>query len=331
VFATLLGGLPRPPLPEDVRPEDLVVAAVAAQAARGIEPLTDGRVLWADRYADAVAGLEGIERDTATGTLRMVAAPSRVRPLAVAAYRRTRTLTDRAVKQALPGPYTLGRWVARDPGLSREAVTIALAIALREEVLELAAAGCPLIEIEERDAAAIGSDPRERALFREAHDALTSGVRGVHLSLALTGPSAESAGGPTVLHPAYASYGFDLIEGPGGWDLVVDVPGDRGVVCGALATRPDLPHGPDLLLYAAGYAASTGGRGLARVGLAPAGGLESLDWPRVERLLDELAEGVLVASMPSGRERAERLDPRATDLRSAALGRYSPPRRAKKA
>ena len=330
MFATLLGGLPRPPLPLGVPPEDLVVAAVAAQTARGFEPVTDGRVLWPDRYADAVVGLAGIERDRATGSLRVHAAPSRVRSLTVEAYRRTRTLTDRAVKQALPGPYSLARRLARDPGVARESLTLALAAALREEVLDLAAAGCPLVEIEERDAAAIGLDPRERAIFTEAHDALTSGVRDVHLSLALTGQSAESAGAATVLHPAYASYGFDLIDGPGGWDLVVDVPGDRGVVCGALATRPDLPHGPELLLYAAGYAASTGGRGISRVGLAVAGGLETLDWPRVERLLDELAEGVLIASMPSGRERAEMLDPRATDLRSAALGRYSPPRPAKK-
>lgn len=329
MFATLLAGLPRPPLPDTVRGEDLVAAAVAVQASRGLEPLTDGRVLWPDRYADAVAGLAGVERDPRTGALHLVAEPRRGRPLAVEAFRRARSLTDRAVKQALPGPYSLGRRLARDPALDRDTVTLALAVALRDEVLALVAEGCPLIEIEERDGGAIGSDPHERALFRAAHDALTDGVHGVHLSLALTGPSAEVAGSATVLHPAYASYGFDLIEGPSGWDLVVDVPGDRGVVCGALATRPDLPRGPELLLYAAGYAASTGGRGLARVGLALAGGLERLDWAGAERLLDELSEGARVAAMPPGRERAEAIDPRAIDIRSAALGRYTPRRPSK--
>src|SRR6187551_3626155 len=45
VFATLLGVLPRPPIPESGTAEELVAAALATQEAAGLEPLVDGG-LW---------------------------------------------------------------------------------------------------------------------------------------------------------------------------------------------------------------------------------------------------------------------------------------------
>jgi len=45
MFATLLGSLPRPALGADASRRAFVEAAVRAQEAAGIEPLTDGRAL----------------------------------------------------------------------------------------------------------------------------------------------------------------------------------------------------------------------------------------------------------------------------------------------
>ena len=42
MFATLLGGLPRPPLPDDAAPGSLVDAAIAAQVGAGLGPVGDG-------------------------------------------------------------------------------------------------------------------------------------------------------------------------------------------------------------------------------------------------------------------------------------------------
>ena len=42
MFGTLLGGLPRPPLPDDADPASLVDAVLAAQVEAGLEPVTDG-------------------------------------------------------------------------------------------------------------------------------------------------------------------------------------------------------------------------------------------------------------------------------------------------
>ena len=111
------------------------------------------------------------------------------------------------------------------PGPSRST------LALRE----LAAAGCPLIEIHEPAATTIGADEAERALFREAHLRLLDGVEGSHLSLALTGGNADAAGIETLLAAPYASLAVDLIAGPDNWRLVAATPGDRGIVCGALS------------------------------------------------------------------------------------------------
>ena len=120
---------------------------------------------------------------------------------------------------------------------SRAAVTMALAEGIRREVEALAAAGCPLVEIEEADAHLIGEDEAERRLFREAHRRLTDGITGAHLSLSIVGAAAASAGIETILDAPYASLAVDLIAGPDNWNLVTRTPGDRGIVVGALGAR----------------------------------------------------------------------------------------------
>jgi hypothetical protein len=291
MFATLLGSLPRPPLPVNARVEDLVTAAIRAQEAAGLEPLTDG----------------GLRDDEA--------------PLA--AWLATAGLTDRAVKQVLAGPYTAGRSAAGDAA-SRLALTLDLASRGNAAIRELAAAGCPLVEVHEPAAAAIRTDDAERALFREAHLRLLDGVQGTHPSLAIIGGSAHEAGIETILAAPYASLAVDLIAGPDNWKLVAVTPGDCGVVCGALQTGPCTNDGPELLLWAASYAASTRGRGPGRVGLATASSLEALDWPGAVAKLEALGRAIGLAEGPLD-ERLAAFDPRAVSSRAAALGTVDVP------
>ena len=74
MFATLLGALPRPPLPVDAPRDALVEAAVRAQEAAGLDPVTDGG--------------PPADDDRRPGP-RLAA---------------TQRLTERAVKQAVAGP-----------------------------------------------------------------------------------------------------------------------------------------------------------------------------------------------------------------------------------
>ena len=163
-----------------------------------------------------------------------------------------------------------------------------------------------------------------RARFMDAHATLTAGFGDdVHLSLAITGGSADSAGIETLLAGAYASLALDLIDGPDNWRLATKWPAERGLICGALSTREGSDDGPELLLWAARYAASTRGRGPARVGLATAGSLAALSWAVAAEKVRRLGEAARLAAAPVD-EWLAAIDPRAVDKRSAALGRYEP-------
>jgi methionine synthase II (cobalamin-independent) len=291
MFATLLGPLPRPPLEADAGALELVEAAVRAQEAAGLEPITDGGF---------GAGLSPVER-----------------------WGRTAALTGRVVKAVLVGPFTAGRDAGAAGRADRDAPVLAAADALNAELRALAAAGCPMIEIHEPAATTIGADERERAVFRDAHRRLLAGVHRPHLSLAITGGSADAAGVETLLAAPYASLAVDLIAGPDNWRLVVATPGDRGIVCGALSPELGSDDSVEVLLWAAAYAASTGDRGSARVGLAIASSLASLTWEQAVTKMRRLGEAARLADLPPDELRRS-LDPRAVDIRSAALGRVEP-------
>jgi len=291
MFATLLVSLPRPPLPEGVPTEALVSAAVDVQVAAGLEPITDGG-WW--------------------GTLPVVEA-----------WQRTARLTERAVKQAVVGPYSVARSGSSAPSAERATAVLAAARVANLNLRALAQAGCALIEIHEPAVVTIGTDEAGWALFREAQLILTDGIIGTHLSLAITGGSADPAGLPALLAAHYASLAVDLIAGPDNWRLVRAMPGDRGIVCGALSPIAGSDDGPEMLLWAAAYAASSHSRGPGRVGLATASSLAALPWDSAIAKLGRLGEAVLLAELPSDGLRGQ-LDPRSVDIRSAALGQAEP-------
>lgn len=317
MFATLLGALPAPP-PGAGDPLD---AVLRAQEAAGLEPVTDGRLSSPD-LADLALRLDGIERGP-SGTLGATALPRRGRPLAVDEWTAAAGRTRLALKQALPGPYSLFKRL--DIGtLDADSVLVALAEALHAEAIELAAAGCRLVEIEETEAHRIGDDPVERARFRDAHRRIADLSIPSHLSLSIVGGSAASAGIETILAAPYASLAVDLIAGPDNWYLVAATAGDHGIVAGVIEPAAGSDDRPELPVWAAHYAASTGGRGLARVGLASAGGFGRLSWPVAVRKLERLGEAARIAALPADQQVAL-LDPRALDIRTAAMGRRAAP------
>ena len=306
VFATLLGGLPQPDRAETL--DDAVIAVLRAQEAAGLEPLTDGRLRdpGFDAVVDGLLGWEG---------------PADV----VGAWAFAASYSDRAVKQALPGPYTVGWAAVRDGNAADRGVATARAAAgLHELVRALAAAGCPLVEIEETEAHRIGADETERHRFRDAHAQLTNAIEGTHLSLSIAGGAADAAGIETILAAPYASLAVDLIAGPDNWNLVGRAPRDRGIVVGALsAATPEEPK--EILLWGAHYAASTAGRGIERIGLGSAGSWAGLAWADADRRVRALGEAARLAAMPPSEELRRSLDPRAVSARRAGLGHGPPP------
>lgn len=294
MFATLLGAYPAPAGPGS--PDAGVSQVIAELADAGLEPLSDGR-----------GPREALTSADATTI--------------VDAWQAAAALTDRAVKGTILGPYSLAQRLAGGQGHE----PAAMAEPIREAVAALAAAGCPMIEIHEPAAAAIGDDRRERALFADGLRAATEGQGdAVHLTLILTGGNVDALGAATLFDLPFSSYGFDLIAGPDNWRLIAQAPPDRGIIVGALDPSPLAGDGPEVLIWAAQYAASTGRRGLVRVGLANASSLEGLTWERARAKVRALGAAARVAATTSAEELAAAIDPRAIDIRSAAAGRYIP-------
>jgi hypothetical protein len=286
MFATLLGGLPRPPLPDDARARDLVAAAISAQEAAGLEPLVDGG-LWGNDELGTV-----VER-----------------------WHATAALAGRAVKAAVLGP-----WSATDGPDAVEHDLAVAADATNAVLRELAAAGCPLVEVHEPAVTSLGRDPQMRRRFVETQQRVLDGLGGLHVSLAITGGSAEEAGIEALLGAPYSSLALDLVRGPDNWRIAAAAPRSIGIVCGALTADAAGDEAVEILLYALNYAASTAGRGPDRVGVATAGSLADVPWEVAERRMRRLGEAVRLGHA-SPDERAAAVDPRAISIRSAALGR----------
>lgn len=286
MFATLLGDLPRPPLPVDAAPHDLVYFALEAQATAGLEPLTDGG-LWGKRPT----------------------------PDPVARWRATAALTNRAVKAVVPGPYS-----SVEAGPDYDERLSAAADATNTTLRGLAAAGCALAEVHEPMAASIGSDPASRRHFAMTTRRALDGVTGIHRSLAIVGAAADAAGIDTILAAPWDSLALDLVGGPDNWRLATAAPGEIGIVAGALGAGERADQSVEVLLFAIGYAASTRGRGHDRVGIATAGTLAHLSWEVAVRRMRILGDAVRLTEATTD-ERAATLDPRAISSRAAALGR----------
>lgn len=225
-------------------------------------------------------------------------------------------LGEAPVKAAILGPYSTDEGHPSERAIARARATIDA----------LFAAGCPFVEVHEPAAVGIGEDAAARRAFAETQGALAMGVDG-HLCLAIVGGNADTAGRETILGAPYASFLFDLIAGPDNWRLVVPAPPSAGIVVGALDVRPEVREVPETVVWAAHYAASTGGRGLDRVGVATAASLGPFEWTHAVERMKLLGRSARIADLPRGETLARALDPRTLDLRSAAAGRYAPRRR----
>ncbi len=302
----------------DAAVEALVGETVAGQVGAGMGLVTDGHVRWAEPDAAVLRALATGD----TGQDGMLVRAWRATAAAAAAVG-----PGVAAAQAVPGPYSLARLDVAGLPDGREGSTLGLAVALAGELVALARAGCPVVVVEEPAAVRIGADAAEGALFAAAQDRLLAGsgdTAGMHPMLAITGGSAAGTAPEWVFGAPYRSYLFDLITGPDNWVLVRAAPPERGIVCGALTVDGAGGDQVPQLVWAAHYAASAGGRGLDRVGLANATRLTALDPAVARAALDMLGRAADLASMPLGRAVEAGLDPRTVRSRSATRGPVPP-------
>lgn len=297
--------------------ERLVAEAVAAQVDAGLDLVTDGQVRFADLGTFGFGAVSAIAEQGAPSSFF------------ADIWRATAALTDRPVAQAVPGPFTMGRRAIDGPPAARGKLTLAFAEALGTELRTLADAGCPMVIIEEPDATRIGGHEMEGRLFADAQQRLLAPVPDLHAMLAITGGSAALAGPDVIFAGPYRSHLFDLIAGPDDWVLVRAAPRERGIVCAALRAGPGTAadQAPELV-WAAHYAASTGRRGLDRVGLSNATSLRHVSREQARAAVKGLARAARLAAMAPDEAVAAGLDPRTFSNRrgtSPRKARRGPP------
>ena len=210
---------------ELARVEDEVTAEVIAeQVEAGLDLVTDGQVRWDDDQtyiAQRLDGfqIEGLVRYFDTNTYYRqprVTGPVRWRePMLVRDYEFAAGQSTKPVKALITGPYTLAALSADSHYGDRRRLVLDLAEALNQEAKALAAAGAPLIQVNEP---AIVKHKDDAPLLLEA---IAKTLDGVGTETALYTWFGDAAGIlPSLMDLPVDVIGLDFIWGPGNWDAL---------------------------------------------------------------------------------------------------------------
>lgn len=308
---------------------DFARVVIAEQEVAGLAILSNGDVQNADRLQAIIAGLGGVSTDrvvklpdgATVRAPRFDRAPTWRDPITLDDWRWADETSDLPAKQVLVGPYTIAR-LAEAGGAPRGPLALGLAEALNGELRALAAAGCPIIQVDEGALTTIGDDAEEWALYAATQERLTAGLVEHHLSLGIYHGAIDHAGYTSVLDGPYRSYLVDGHAGPDAWRFVFAVPPDRGVIVGALDAGESARDEPEAMVWAMAWAA-TGGRTGDRTGVAPNGSLRALGRHEARRKIEEMGEAVRIAAMGPLQEVAEALDPAPLESRLTQLRRMA--------
>ncbi len=305
------------------------LVVLAEQESAGLGVLTDGAVAHEDRLQELVHGFGGTSGDSVVtlpdGSMarspRFEKAPAWTGPITVDQWRWADETTDQLVKQVVIGPYTIAR-LAETGGARREVLALGLAEALNLEIRALAAAGCPLVQVDEGALTSLGADDAEWALYAETQRRLTEGLDDLHLSLGLYAGAVPAAGHASILGGPYRSYLVDALAGPDTWRFIAAIPAEMGVVVGAADAADPSRDETEVMVWAAAWAGA-GGRGAERIGLAPNGSLRGVGRHAARRKIERMGEAVGIASMGPLDEVADSLDPIPLESKMAPLRRLA--------
>src|SRR5467141_661756 len=211
VRARELWRVPEPYLAE--AQDDATLLAIRAQEQAGLDIITDGEIRresYSNRFATA---LEGIDLDHPGSALDRSGHPKPV-PRIVGPIRRTRPVekrdveflranTDRAIKATLPGPFTMSQQAQDDFYTDEEALAMALAEAVNEEMRDLFAAGADVVQLD------------EPYLQARSEKAQRIAVKAINRAL-------EGIGGTTALHTCFG-YAHIVHERPAGYPFLEEL------------------------------------------------------------------------------------------------------------
>jgi len=226
--------------------------ALRDQSEAGLDLLSDGQIRWHDAVSHVARGLaglriEGLLRYFDTNTYyRQPAATGpigRERPILVEAYRfAAAAVAPRPVKGIVTGPITIARLSRDARGLPLRHRALEIASALNRELLDLEAAGAPVLQIDEP---CLARFPGDLDLLGPALRRLVAGLTGARVALS------TSFGDALPLLPGLVTLpvsllGFDIAAMPSrstetaeeiGTRLAAGLPPGRGLLLGILDGR----------------------------------------------------------------------------------------------
>ena len=213
--------------------DDATLLAIRDMERAGIDIITDGemrRESYSNRFATA---LEGIDLDHPGTTINRSGRPIPV-PRIAGPIRRKRAVevrdveflrknTTRRIKITLPGPFTMTQQAQDDHYGDEEAVAMAFAAAVNEEIRDLKAAGADVIQLDE---------PWLQARHERA---ARYGVKAINRAL-------EGIAGTTVVHLCFG-YAAAVKEKPSGYSFLPQLADTPATQISIEAAQPRLDLG----------------------------------------------------------------------------------------
>ena len=139
--------------------DDATLLAIAEMERAGVDILTDGemrRESYSNRFATALEGVDienpgtTINRNGQRAPVPRIAAPIRRKhPVEVRDVQFLRKHTSKPIKITLPGPFTMAQQAQDDYYRDEEALALAYAAAVNEELRDLKAAGADVLQLDE--------------------------------------------------------------------------------------------------------------------------------------------------------------------------------------
>ena len=221
-----------PPFLEEAQ-DDATLIAIRDMERAGIDIITDGemrRESYSNRFATA---LEGVDIDNPGTTINRTGARSvvpritgpikRTRPVEVRDVQFLRSNTSRRIKITLPGPFTMAQQAQDDYYKDEEALAMAFAAAVNEELRDLLAASADVVQLD------------EPWLQARAERAARYGVKAINRAL-------QGIEGATVVHLCFG-YAAAVKEKPSGYSFLPQLADTTAAQISIEAAQPRLDLG----------------------------------------------------------------------------------------
>ena len=201
-----------PPFLEQAQ-DDATLLAIRDMEAAGIDIISDGemrRESYSNRFATALEGVDiehpgsTINRTGARSVVPRIAGPIRRKhAVEVRDVEFLRRNTDRRIKITLPGPFTMAQQAQDDYYKDEEALAMAYASAVNEELKDLKRAGADVLQLD------------EPWLQARAERAARYGVKAINRAL-------EGVDGTTVVHLCFG-YAAAVKDKPSGYSFLAQL------------------------------------------------------------------------------------------------------------